>query len=424
MSGDGTAARMRFPSWFAARREQVAQRLMDYIAIDTVTPRESAAEGFLQEYLASVGAKLEFLPFPPDIAEHWSFSPHVSSRSTTDRGSWRSLLGAGEGVHPPRTLFNAHVDVVPASPDFPQAFSPVRVDDRIIGRGACDTKNNLVMVVEAVRFLREEGIPLTRTVLLDLPIEEEIGGNGTLSQVLHAPDADEAICLEPTSLEVLRGHRGCLTFRVDVYGRSVHMGSSATGMDAIAGAIDVIGKLRALERELLSQAADEPGFEHVGTPLQLNVGMISGGEWSGSVPERCTVLADFGFLPSMSLSDMESRIEQACRSISSAWMSERLSVRFDVGLRNDAYMSPTDARVIAELGAAAARYLAQRHPIGGWRVSCDARLYQKVGGLPTAVFGSGSLVNAHSPHEEVSLTEVGTGAAILADFLSTPSAPT
>ena len=114
----------------------------------------------------------------------------------------------------------------------------------ILGRGACDTKNNLVMLVEAIRFLREAGIPLWRTPILDLPIEEEIGGNGTLNLLLHNPSADEAVCLEPTGLQVLRGHRGCLSFQVDVHGRSVHMGSTGTGLDAIAGAIDVIAALR------------------------------------------------------------------------------------------------------------------------------------------------------------------------------------
>ena len=411
-----------FTAWFDARRDDIAHRLMDYIAVNTTTPNEAAAESFLHDYLATIEAQIEFADFPSDLAKHWSFSPHEASLVRHGRGSWRAKLGQGEG--PVRTLFNAHVDVVPPSPDFPGAFQPVRTDDTITGRGACDTKNNLIMLIEAIRFLRETGIPLYRTALVDLPIEEEVGGNGTLALALAlaAEEADEAICLEPTSLEVMRGHRGCLTFRVEVQGRSVHMGSKSTGMDAIAGAIDVVSALRSLEKRLLTAAASEEGFENVANPLQLNIGIISGGEWSGSVAERCVVDGDLGFLPSMSLADVEREIEESCRSIPSTWMAERLKVRFDVGLRNDACLIAADEPVVTDLASAIRRHDMGQGQVGAWWVSCDARLYQKVRGLPTVIFGSGSLADAHSSHERVSLSEIAKGAAVLADFLSTPSA--
>ncbi|WP_040840172.1 M20 family metallopeptidase [Nocardia brevicatena] len=414
----GPRLKESFERWYRPRRDAVARRLMEYIEIPTVTPDEHAASEFLTDYLSTVGADLEPVACAPALNQHPAWSPHGQSSTGPDRGSWRSTLG--EGTSGTRTLFNAHVDVVPPSPDFPDAFRPRRVDDMVIGRGACDTKNNLIMLVEAVRFLRDEGIPLSRTAVLDLPIEEEIGGNGTLSLALQAPDVDEAVCLEPTSLQVLRGHRGCLSFRVDVHGRSVHMGSTHSGLDAIAGALEVIDRLRDLERHLLQQARTEPGFEDVPFPLQLNVGMISGGEWSGSVAERCSIWADVGFMPTTSLLELERQVEQACRSIPTREMAETLTIRTDVGLRNDAYLTDATEPVVTDLVSAISRHSLRPEPPRGWHVSCDARIYQKVAGLPTAIFGSGTLADAHSPHEQVSLTELGNGIAILAGFLSSP----
>jgi acetylornithine deacetylase len=411
--------RDEFSRWFDARRCAIVGSLLDYISIDTATPNEAAAGEFLRDYLAGVGAELDYLPLAEGLSAHRSFSPHQASDTSPSRGNWRAVLGYGES--PTWTLFNAHVDVVPATPDFNEAFRPRQDGDLIIGRGACDTKNNLIMLVEAIRFLRDREIPLQRSVVLDLPIEEEIGGNGTLALALAVPDVHEAVCLEPTSLQVMRGHRGCLTFRVDVRGRSVHMGSTATGMDAISGAIDVITQLRVLEREMLTAARDEPGFENVSTPLQLNVGVIAGGEWSGSVPERCSLTADIGFMPSTTLEELERRIDRICRTIPQAWMAERLEVHFDVGLRNDAYLIRKSERIVTDLTSAANRHDASRGEIGAWQVSCDARIYNKVCGLPTVVFGSGALAHAHSPHEQVSLREMRTGIAILADFLASSS---
>ncbi|MGY2026953.1 M20 family metallopeptidase [Nocardia gipuzkoensis] len=421
MSVDHNATLDQFPRWFASRRDSITDDLMNYLSVDTTSPHEPRAETFLREYLGSIGAQLERLPGHPDLADHPSRSPHAQSIIGADRASWRSTLAEGAGCV--RTVFNAHVDVVPSTPDFPDAFTPRRDGDMIIGRGACDTKNNLVMLVEAVRFLHDAGIPLWRTPILDLPIEEEIGGNGTLSLILHDPGADEAVCLEPTSLQVLRGHRGCLSFRVDIRGRSVHMGSTATGLDAIAGAIDVAAALRELERTMLAEAADEPGFEGVTSPLQLNIGKIQGGEWSGSLAERCTLWADLGFLPSMSLDDVAARVDAACRSIPDQTMAGQLKVRFDIGLRNDAYLTPPGQPVVDHLARAVGRHIDGVEPPRGWRVSCDARLYSKIAGLPTVIFGSGSLADAHSPHERISLAELETGIAILARFLSASRHP-
>jgi acetylornithine deacetylase len=251
---------------------------------------------------------------------------------------------------------------------------------------------------------------------LDVPVEEEIGGNGTLSSLLYDEHFDEAICLEPTELRVFRGHRGCLTFKVSITGRSVHMGGGETGIDAIASAIDLIMRLRVLEQELLLEAKNDPAFRDWPKPLQLNVGMIEGGEWSGSVPEHCTVVADIGFLPSYSLEQIQERVREVC-VLPPSDNAPSIDVDFHTGLRNDAYLSDAEAPLIQELLVAAD--VEPREAIG-WNVSCDARLYAKVSGVPTAIFGSGSLTNAHSPHEHVLISELGKGIGVLAAFLSAP----
>ncbi|MEI6623003.1 MAG: M20/M25/M40 family metallo-hydrolase [Actinomycetes bacterium] len=410
-----------FGRWFATHEAAILQSLIEYLAIDTVTPRESLAHPFLNDYLVGVGGTCEFLPMHPALGEHWSRSPHPHGRLSSDRGSLRATLGTAASPSARTTMFNAHVDVVPASPDFPDAFSPSVHDGAIWGRGAADTKNNLIMLVEAVRFLRDERIPLTRNVMLDLPAEEEIGGNGTLSALLHGTPFDEAVCLEPTSLAVYRGHRGCLTFKVTVFGRSVHMGSAGTGVDAIAGAIAAIARLRELEVDMLARASADPVFNSWPRPLQLNIGLINGGEWSGSVPERCTFTGELGFLPSDSIVDVQRAIEGACRPVAGQGESVGLEVDFSAGLCNDACLTEAIAPVVSDLAEASGAVLrggAEQHPVGGWNVSCDARLYANVAGVPTVVFGSGSVSDAHSAHEHVLVGELARGIEVLARFLS------
>ena len=212
-------------------------------------------------------------------------------------------------------MFSCHVDVVPATPEFASAFAP-RIDGDVIwGRGACDSKNNLIMLVEAVRYLREEGIPLSRTPLLDLPIEEEIGGNGALSNILHSEHIDDAICLEPTPLpgfpwsprlSHVQGH--CSRPRACTWAAARREWMPSEERSRPSTKCDTWKPAYLRRPETIQRSGRGSG--HV-----TNIGIIQGGEWSGSIPERCTFRGDLGFLPSSSLDEVAEMIEPACRSV-------------------------------------------------------------------------------------------------------------
>ena len=107
-------------------------------------------------------------------------------------------------------------------------------------------------------------------------MEEEIGGNGTLSMVLHGVESDEVVVLETTELNVFRGQRGCLGFSIALTGRSAHMGSHTTGINAIEAAYDVLVALKAFEQEMLDEAGTDPDFSCWERPVKLNLGIIRG----------------------------------------------------------------------------------------------------------------------------------------------------
>lgn len=406
--------RNQFDRFFDARRATVAADLCEYISLDTQTPHEAACFEFLSSYLGPLAAEFEIRDRHPRLSAHPDLSPHPDARREDGPRSGFVVFDNGQAAST-STRFNSHIDVVPASPENPDAFAPRVDDDAIWGRGACDTKGSLVMLAEAMRFLAEEGVSAGKRVELDLPAEEEIGGNGTLSNILHGGRVDEAICLEPTGLEVFRGHRGCLTFSIDLVGRSVHMGEAASGVSAIEGAVVMIDALRGLEALLLEQARAHDAFSRWEWPLSLNIGKINGGEWSGTVPERCTLVGDLGFLPSHSLADVEDLIRQTCVTAAARWPGGRHEVRFDRGLRNDACLTAESALVVQEWAGIAG---VPSSDVAAWNVSCDARHYVHAMGVPTIVFGPGSLKDAHSSHEHVLWSELRDGAWMLAQYVA------
>lgn len=406
------AVRECFENWIAREREGLLRELERLIVIDSHSPRESATHGLLIEQFGSLGASFTREVRNPELQHHPACTPNpYLDLPASERCALRvqlPLCGA-----PRRTLFSAHVDVVPPGPAFPDAFVPSRGDGTVCGRGAVDTKGNIIMLLGALRFFADCGMPRGREVEIDFVNEEEIGGNGALSTLMWGRDADDFVVLEPTSLEVFHGHRGCLEFAATLVGQAVHMGSRESGDSAIDEAIAFIHELREIEARLVAEARSDPDFCDWESPLQVNVGMIAGGEWPGSIPERCSVRGNFGFLPSMSLADVRKLLEITVAGVSS---SAESTISCD-GIRNEAYKGdPRSALADSLREATEAAGVPQKAP-RGWNVSCDARLYHHLTGRPTVVFGAGSLSEAHSSHETLSVREWERGMHALVLFL-------
>lgn len=77
----------------------------------------------------------------------------------------------------------AHLDVVPAGDGWSvtEAYNPVRIDDKIYGRGVADDKGPAIAALYAMQAVKELGIPLTKNVRLILGTDEECGS----SDIVH-----------------------------------------------------------------------------------------------------------------------------------------------------------------------------------------------------------------------------------------------
>ncbi len=404
-------------SWFEKRKDVISNTLIDYININTISPNESNWFPFVIKYLSELWFNVTYEPFNLDIKNNEQFSPHIDSKVTSDRWNLRAIYKKSDDNYK-SILFNCHIDVVPASDSFKHAFDWYVKDNCVYWRWACDTKNNLIMLWEAIRFLHDNWIPLRKNPLIDVVIDEEIWGNWTLSTIVNWIDANEAICLEPTSLEIFRGHRWCITFEVTVKWSSTHMWSKEKWINAIEYAYEIIKLLKELEKKLLLEAKNNKDFDCWDTPLQLNVGVIKWWEWSWSVPEYCTIICDLGFLPDYSLKNIQSLIEKTCKSVGNDFVSNNLVITYN-GLKNDAYIQDANIHLVNELKQSINKFWIKQEKTYWWKVSCDSRYYAKVKNISVITFWSGDLSNAHSSNEYVDLDELIKWSCILADYLST-----
>ncbi len=263
------------------------------------------------------------------------------------------LAGTGGGRS---LILNGHVDVVPAgaAAAWPEDPWGGRVDDegRLWGRGSCDMKGGIACGIVALRVLRDLGIRLRGDVVFQSVVDEETGGPGTARAIERGHLADAAIVLEPTDGHLQPVEGGLEWVRVVIRGRtghsavryrSIHAGGRGEPVSAIEKAVDVLLRIRELERYW--------GVHRV-HPLMprgittINPGVIAGGSGGGTdgmpngmvaysnMADYCSLGLSMKYLPDERRDDVRAMLEDELARIAAAdpWLREHpLEVEWGVG---------------------------------------------------------------------------------------------
>ena len=181
---------------------------------------------FIEGYLERAGVRITRIP-------------------SVDGSRANLLVAAGpEGADGVGLVLSGHMDVVPATePEWKSdPFILIEDDGRYLARGAADMKGFIALAVN--RFATTDPASLTHPLLLLFTYDEEIGTLGArrFSEVWadRAALPRSVIIGEPTSLRVVRMHKGMLRIRLDFEGEAAHSGYPHLGRSAIEPAGRVI----------------------------------------------------------------------------------------------------------------------------------------------------------------------------------------
>ena len=302
-----------------------------------------------------------------------------------------------------KLILNTHSDVVPAK-NWEKAFIPEEVDNFIYGRGACDAKGQIATIYLALLVLKNMNIKINGKIIVEIVIEEEIGGNGSLSLIRKGYSGDGVIVLEPTELKITPANRGALWFKLEIEGKSVHMGKIWEGVNAIEKFCYLYQKLKEYEKKLIEESKNVPLFEKYKQPVQLNLGIIKGGVWPSMVCGKVEVEGGIGFLPNKTINEIKIELENVIKNCGDNWIPSHYKLTFPK-LHNDSYSIPLNHILVQKISDAF-KETGNTPSIEGFIASCDARLFNKVGNMPVVVFGPGSLDDAHSDNEKININEI------------------
>jgi acetylornithine deacetylase len=413
--GERTAGPEEILAAIAAERPAIEQLLIDLVQAPTLLGREQAGQEIMLAAFAGLGLEPRTVALDPEaLRAHPGGSPF--SWDVSGKSNVVARWGPSEPRGGRSLILNGHVDVVSAEPAdmwSSPPFAARRDGNWMYGRGAGDMKAGLAAIVGAVSGLRRLGLEPLAPVELQSVVEEECGGNGALQCVLAGQPADAVIVTEPTSLAIQTSQVGVVWFQVIVRGRPGHAGEARAGRNAIEASFEIVHTLRALEADL--NVGPPPPYDVYEWPINLNVGMIRGGDWPSTVAAESILHCRLSLYPGTPVDGLRARVEEAVERALTALPGFEARVRYD-GFACEGYTLEPDAPLVGALGVASARVTGSHPTVFASTATTDARAFGLYAGSPAVCFGPHA-EGVHGIDERVLLPSVLQTAQALGLFI-------
>ena len=404
----------------AAQRDEAVGFLQALVREPSLLGQEASAQALMHQRFTQLGLDVrELVVDEAALRDHPGYSPSIVSYEGR-----RNVIG----VHRPQgavrgrsLILNGHIDVVPVGAErlwTRPPFEPWIDGDKLYGRGANDMKAGLVAYTLAFQAPQRLGYEPAAPVTLQSVIEEECTGNGALACLVAGYTADAAIIPEPGD-ELMSAQMGVMWMTLDVYGVPVHAAVAHTGIGAIDFAQFLVEKLREREAAWNRPEKRHPVYCAHEHPINFNLGRISGGEWTSSVPTHCRVDMRLGFYPGRSPAEVRAEIEQLVREAHAAHPA-RASVKVDIayqGFQAEGLVVDLQQPVMQQLMQAHADITGQPCGTRASTATTDVRFFHLYGQIPSTCYGPRG-ANIHGVDEWVSIDSLQQVTAVLALFIA------
>ena len=322
-----------------------------------------------------------------------------------DSGAKANLFATLGPMRDGGILLSGHTDVVPvADQDWStDPFEMVERDGKLFGRGTCDMKGFIAACLNAA--------PLYASAVDARPLhfafthDEETGCIGAQNLVADLRDRGLspaiAIIGEPTSMQIIEGHKGCYEYSTLFSGREGHGSAPDLGVNAAEYATRYVTRLLELRHELKARAPEGGRFDPPETTI--NIGGIHGGvahnvivgkarvDWE----MRPVVAEDAAHVKGAMRRYTDEVLLPAMRSV-----APEAEIRVD-GMGEVAGLEPMEENAARDLLAE----LTQANGAGVVPFGTEAGLFQSLG-MAAVVCGPGSIQEAHKPDEFVTLDQL------------------
>jgi acetylornithine deacetylase len=374
------------------------QSLSQLIACSSISSTQPSWDQGNLEVIQLLATWFEQLGFTIDIQ---------AVPGTSNKFNLLAKLGSGEGG----LLLAGHSDTVPFDENRWQS-NPHQVlnqDDKFFGLGTCDMKGFFAFILQVTKTLHVKQLKKPLYILATADEETTMAGARFFAKNQHIKP-DVAIVGEPTNLVPVIMHKGHMSHRISVEGKSGHSSKPNLGVNAIEIMYKVIGQLIELKEKFNTNYKND-AFD-VPAPT-LNFGAISGGDNANRICGHCHLDIDLRSLPGMSDNELLN------------WLSDALKplAEFYPGRISFEEMHPSspsfEQKKLEKLNKDCFVSIAEEisgHSCCAVNYATEAPYIQALG-CQTIVMGPGSIDQAHQPNEFLAHSEIDKTEKILVSMI-------
>ncbi len=318
-------------------------------------------------------------------------------------------------------VLSGHTDVVPIKNQkwSSDPFTLTERDNKLFGRGSSDMKGFIAVVLSRVSKMVET--KLNKPIHLAFSYDEEIGCVGVhgLLDLIEKKSINPEFCIvgEPTSMEVVIGHKGKHAYGVKVDGFSCHSGQAPYGVNAINYAAKLISYIEELNKEKSKIGPFDNEYE---IPYStLSTGLINGGTILNIVPNLCQFEFEIRHLAEDDPKAIMQKIHEYGDELITKEMhkiSPKANITFAEiinypGLNISETINPVkQVKDILNVSK-------HKKVIFG----TEGGLFKKKLNIPTIVCGPGSIDQAHKPDEYIAIEQLEKGGKFIDKLISSYS---
>lgn len=295
-----------------------------------------------------------------------------------------------------RIVFEAHMDTVSIKGMMIDPFDPVVRDGKLYGRGSVDDKAGLAAMMHAVADIHASGEPPPCELWMAAVVDEEFSFRGVV-KLCEGLKADAAVVAEPTEFKCVIASKGVLRWRIRTKGKAAHSSKPHLGVNAIT----------AMSRVVLALNEDHERMQTVKHPLlgpgTCNVGVIHGGVQVNFVPDEAVIEIDRRLLPGEEVPEVLAHYQVLLDALMKQH-PEVLAEMEEPMLQDWPFQTEADAGLV-KLAREVLREMERDDGVCGVPFGSDASKFSRLG-IPTILFGPGSIDQAHAAVEYVECAEV------------------
>jgi len=410
-----TNTREKLLNQIDANRDKSINFLQQMVSIPSVTGDEEKIQKFLADYLTKIGLKVDMWESDwGELKKHPGYIP--VNRGYEGRPNIVAIWkGAGDGRS---LLFNGHTDVIPVGNGEGWSDNPWSAsikDGRLYGRGSCDMKSGVACHIMAIENMIATGLKPKGDVYVDIVVDEEISGHGTLDTVIRGYKADAGVSGETSGLAVQPACIGRIWFEIEIQGKPAGIQRRYEGVSGIELGYKITKAVEALEAKRVA-TVKHPLYPKPIDAIPCMIGAFHSGNFPSSFPATCLLKGSMATVPGEDHEGVKQSLVEHIRGVAAEdpWLKDHPpKIRF-VGYDAQASEIPRDHPIVQVVCKNFKEITGRNPEISGRQGAADTRFLNLYGNTPTVIFGPGSTAVMHSDDEYVSINDYQTAIKVMA----------